>query len=1259
MLFNTMEKQTPKKAIFCLSDFNTYVEHNEFKIQMFGMDKSGLRYSAIISGYKPFFYVLVNDTWTERKRCKFIEQMYAAMGGRGEMPASQFVYKKKLYGFDNYKNHKFIHIEFANTYELNRAKNLWYENEPVRRMVRYEFEECNVELYEDIPPLIRFFHIYDISPSGWIQLNNCINSSREVRCDYSLETTTNNIVSRNDIQDIVPFVIMSTDIEASSSHGDFPLPRKTYMKLACEIIEYMEKYPESASTKPRMNSTLVKLLKSAFCKWSPDWGIISGISEVYIKSPEKYSFDQLDESIRCIPVSETSTSSSDIESIRTLEDYFIKGTETLDKEYDGDCNETEHVELEFSKFNISKNNLLDGVKGKLLVDILFDKTIKREVRLHELNARLTTLLPTVEGDKVTFIGSTFMRYGETSPYLNHCIALGDCSGVAGCDMESYKTERELLMAWKDLVNRINPDIVIGYNVNGFDYQFLFHRAQENRCENEFLKMSRNLDEICANRDKCGNLTIEEKSVILASGQYDQRYIKMIGRIQVDLYAFYRRNENLTSYKLDFVAGHLIGDYISKLEQHETTTTLFTSNLTGLHENGYIHIEQIGNTTEYYNNAKFRVISICQTTKSIVIDGRIFPDTTLKLRWCIAKDDITPKQIFSLTNGSNDDRAIVAKYCVQDCNLVHHLFQKSDILTGFIEMAKISYVPIEYIAMRGQGIKLQSLVAKECRDMDTLMPALQKNITDDGYEGACVLKGKIGLYLEDPCACNDYSGLYPSSMISENLSPDSKTTTREYDLEGNIVAEWGYKDNDGKYLYENIEGLEYIDVEYDTYKYVRKTPTSKAEKVKCGYKTCKFARFEGKRAIFPAILAKLLKARKDTRKMIPGEPDEFRKRILDKRQLGYKEMANSLYGQCGARTSAFYEKDIAACTTAMGRKFLTYGKRIIEECYRNRICATSTQYGSVRTNAEYIYGDTDSVFYRFNLETIDGVPIKGKDALEITIELAQQVGQLAGAFLKPPHDFEYEKTYYPFGLLSKKRYFGMLYEHDINKGKRKEMGVALRRRDNPPKVKDIYGGILQILMVNRSISEAVDFLRKELTALVNHQCPLEKLIISKSLRSGYKRPETIAHKVLADRIMARDPGNVIRPGDRIPYVYVKTSNKKALQADRIECPQYVTDHNVPIDYAFYITNQILNPVQQLFALVLEDLWTLLRKRGQSITYKINIADMKKKTDPGKWEEKIQDIRNKEIKKLLFDEFIMKTSGQQTMDTFLKVCGQLSA
>jgi DNA polymerase elongation subunit (family B) len=526
-----------------------------------------------------------------------------------------------------------------------------------------------------------------------------------------------------------------------------------------------------------------------------------------------------------------------------------------------------------------------------------------------------------------------------------------------------------------------------------------------------------------------------------------------------------------------------------------------------------------------------------------------------------------------------------------------------------------------------------------------MPVIDKSEDQDGYEGAIVLDPKCDLYLDNPVACVDYASLYPSSMMSENISHDSKVWSKEYDLNGDMVCENGERNEEGEFIYDNLPGYEYVNITYDTFKYVRKTPSAAAEKIKCGYKICRFAQpLNGVRAIMPSILEELLLARKTTRKLIPGEKDEFMKNVLDKRQLGYKVTANSLYGQCGAKTSSFYEKDCAASTTATGRLLLTYAKRLVEECYGNAICETEN-YGQVRTKAEYIYGDTDSVFFTFNLETPTGELIRGKKALEITIELAQQAGHLASKFLKGPHDLEYEKTFMPFCLLSKKRYVGMLYETDPTKCKRKEMGIVLKRRDNAPIVKEIYGGIIDILMKQQDIGQAVDFLRSSLRNIVDEKYAIDKLIISKSLRSGYKNPQQIAHKVLADRITQRDPGNKPGPGDRIPYVFVHNSDKKAKQGERIETPTYIKEKSLKIDYSYYITNQIMKPVQQVFALVLEKMWEMQNKRTKIAKFRREVEILKDKTTADKFEAKLDDLKEKEVKMLLFDEFLRETNNQK--------------
>ena len=1219
-----------------------YKDTTVFLIQIFGINETGKTFSVIVEGFKPFFYVMVNDTWTISIKDKFLENIKMKMGKFYENTISEciIIKRKKLYGFDGGKEHKFIKLEFNSFAAFNKAKNLWYSDysKDGRKLLEngYYFNNTETRLYEaNIPPLLRFFHIKDMSPSGWIALPNkkIINvSNKKTSCDFEYIINQKHIIPLNDKETRVPYKICSFDIEASSSHGDFPMPVKSYKKLATNIIEYFDKLVVEM-TPELCKNILKRIINAAFGYEQMD--------EIDLVYPKKIPKTKQDVERMCEKWLTTQVRSfiktDEFTEINTLEKMFDKF-----KNNDEDEEETNYYKKHF-KQNIDKK--------ATIIDIIMDKKFERDGKLDEINISLDSSFPKLEGDKVTFVGSTFMKYGDEDPYMNHCIALNTCSKIPldNSVLESYQTEKEVLLAWQNLIQRENPDIIIGYNIFGFDYMFMFKRAEENNCIEDFLKLSRNKDEICATKDRdTGKYKLEESTIQIASGQHDLKFIKINGRLQVDLYNFFRREENLSSYKLDYVAGHFIGDFIKSLDHSASgETEIKTSNMTGLLEGSFVHFEEIGHSIDYYDNgAKFKVTYVNKLNGKFIVEGIVNPDTSKKVRWCLAKDDVTPKDIFRMTHGSADDRAVIAKYCIQDCNLVHYLFNKADILTGFIEMAKICSVPINFLVMRGQGIKLTSYIAKKCREKRTLMPVIEKGGLDDGYEGAIVLDPKCDLYLDNPVACVDYASLYPSCMMSENFSHDSKVWTMEYDLAGNLIEETGEKDKDGNFVYDNLPDYEYVDIEYDTYRYIRKTPASAAEKVKSGTKKCRFAQFpDGKRAIMPSILEELLGARKATRKLIPQQTDEFMKNVLDKRQLGYKVTANSLYGQCGAKTSTFYEMDIAAATTATGRKLLTYAKRIIEECYGDAICDTSSQYGKIKTKAEYIYGDTDSIFFTFNLQTLEGKPIRGKEALEITIELAQEAGHLASGFLKGPHDLEYEKTFMPFCLLSKKRYVGMLYETDPNKCKRKEMGIVLKRRDNAPIVKDIYGGIIDILMKEQNIQKAIDFLKYSLQNLVDEKVTMDKLVITKSLRSGYKNPNSIAHKVLADRITKRDPGNKPSSGDRIPYVYINSLNKKALQGEKIENPTYILENKLKIDYSFYITNQIMKPLQQLFALVLEKIWELQNKKSKISKFKKEIETLRKTTDPDKFEDKLEQLKNKEVKILLFDEYLRVTNNEK--------------
>jgi DNA polymerase elongation subunit (family B) len=1493
------------------SDDNKYKyqkkqDEMQFIIQMFGVNEKGETCCIFIDDYKPFFFIKVGYDWDEGEApllLKFIRDKIDERY-RPSIIECRLVEYNKLYGFTAGKKDKFVKLTFKNSIVMNKVKSLWYEyvtsstNSKTmdRNSKPFVYNGIKLELYEsNIPPLLRYFHIYNISPSGWVSIQTTKCKKPDVKittCNYEYMCNLSHIKPLPDKEERVPYKICSFDIEASSSHGDFPVPIKTYKRLATNVVDIFIKQSQFLDEN-KSKKLLEKIILTAF-----EYDKFDDVDIVYPKTKPskeyliKFINILLNESMEKAKKANTQEDNSELLTIDTMfeqmKEYQLQGGSGDDDGDDGGDNDGEKEplpEVNYSYKPKMKKTKIE--KNATIIDILLNSNYERDEKIQIANEVLTRLFPRLEGDKVTFIGSTFMRYGESETYLNHCLVLGSCDEIDNAVIETAEDEEQLLLKWTELIQNENPDIIIGYNIFGFDYEFMFRRAQENHCESEFLLLSRKIDELCATKNKEGVLSIENTKMAIASGEYDLRFFKMTGRLQIDMYAYFRRDFNLSSYKLDDVAGQFISDDVKKVEhvynlKYGDVTELFSQNLTGLRVGDFIHIELTGFTADYYKNGKkFKVLDIDynrMVTESIkgkevtnkynviIIEGHEHFEQNKSIKWGTAKDDVTPQDIFRLANGTSSDRAIVAKYCIQDCNLVHHLMNKIDVMTGYVEMSRICSVPISFLVFRGQGIKLTSYVAKKCREKNTLMPDLMKTEGGDGYEGAIVLPPKCSMYMDNPVACVDYSSLYPSSMISQNLSHDSKVWTKEFNLNGEQINETGEKDKDGNFIYDNLTGYEYIDLEFDTYRYIRKTPTSRAEKTKCGKMICRWAQFpDNKKGIMPSILEELLKARSDTRKMIKTEKDPFMQNILDKRQLGYKVTANSLYGQCGSRTSTFYEKDVAASTTATGRMMIIYAKKMIEEVYGDRVYETAV-HGPVKCNAEYIYGDsvanytpiyvkvndifdictieqladkygngnwkkcieegkqdkefcelenvetwtengwtrlyrvirhelaehkkmirilthtglvdvtddhsllkpdgneispknvtigdellhhslpkdfskeykydnnqdfynistdqiklakimayhlsygnnymihlngdnsiclikqddisdrknpfaikkiqeieykgfvydlttdnhhfaagignlivhnTDSVFFTFNLQNPEtGEKIRGKPALEMTIEIAQDAAKLCSQWLKPPMELSYEKTLMPFILLSKKRYVGMLYEEDPNKGKLKYMGLSLKRRDSCDYLKDVYGGILNILMKENNISKAIEYLDKSLQDLIDGKVSMDKLAITKALRSDYKNPNQIGHKVLADRIGKRDPGNKPKPGDRMKFVFIVNDNPKALMGDKIETPEYIIENKLKIDYSHYITNQLMKPIQQLFGLAVEQIWELQNKQSQLKTYKKDILKIHQEyPNMEEFMKKKEKYCSTKVKTILFDKILSKIYNEK--------------
>lgn len=769
------------------------------------------------------------------------------------------------------------------------------------------------------------------------------------------------------------------------------------------------------------------------------------------------------------------------------------------------------------------------------------------------------LFPRAFQDPIIQIGISYRWSNDMlAPIRRRVFVVGtvEASDDPTIEFVSCPTEKEMLYKFAYEIRTQNPDIMCGYNTFGFDDAYIEDRCRA-LCITEEIDLARYQTKTKSKDGRWVMKFTETKKFELASGKYDLRFLSLRGRLGLDLLLNMRREHSLDSFKLDSVASVFLRDKVIDYKDGRITT----KSTRGLWSGNYVRFDIVGNTTDPYKEGeKFRVTSI--DAKGFTIDAPrdLFSDLGEKerksLEWTLSKDDVEPAELFELhAHGGPAGRGRIAKYCIQDCDLVLTLMAKLDTIVNARGMADVCKVPMEYVLRRGQGIKIFSAILYYASKRNQILRVQEALDDDTGYEGAIVLPPKIGMYLDQPISVLDYNSLYPTNMISYNLSPDTLVAVRSFTADGYLIQHEceGMTPEQMKALDWTIEEIEY-DNKNDSGEITGKT--------KCYYAQPKPDN-ELSIGVIPKTLDILLKKRKEFKeKMEDKQYDESQRAVYNGLQLAYKVVANSVYGQCGSRTSPIRKLCVAASTTAAGRKALYLAKHIVE-----------SEFGG-----QVVYGDTDSIFIKFPT----------KDLAE-SIHLGIAAGKRITSQCRKPYKIAYEKTFYPFILFCRKRYVGMMYEEDANiKPKRKSMGIVLKRRDNAPIVKDVFGGALDILMQERNVRKAQEFVNEMLKKVLDNQIPLEKFIVSKSLRDDYKNPEQIAHRVLADRMTQRDPGTAPKVGDRLQFVYVAENKSKAKQGDRIEEIGYVRKNNLTPDSQFYISNQIQNPVAQLFALCIEDL-----------------------------------------------------------------------
>jgi DNA polymerase delta subunit 1 len=486
-----------------------------------------------------------------------------------------------------------------------------------------------------------------------------------------------------------------------------------------------------------------------------------------------------------------------------------------------------------------------------------------------------------------------------------------------------------------------------------------------------------------------------------------------------------------------------------------------------------------------------------------------------------KEDVHHTMITELFNGDANSRRRLALYCLKDALLPQRLMDKLMALVNYTEMARVTGVPFNYLLSRGQQIKFISQLFRKAREQDLVVPNLKSG--DDGgdqYEGATVIEPTRGYY-DVPIATLDFASLYPSIIQAHNLC---YTTL----LPNKATAEKMGLVKDDEYII---------------------TPHGDV-----------FVTAKKRKGLLSQILEELLSARKRAKRELAVETDPFRKAVLNGRQLALKISANSVYGLTGATVGKLPCLEVASSTTSYGRQMIEKTKAEVEERY--------TIANGYTHDAQVIYGDTDSVMVKF-----------GPNDLETAMKLGTEAAEYVSAKFIKPIKLEFEKVYFPYLLINKKRYAGLYWTNTKNYDKMDTKGIETVRRDNCRLVQNVIETSLRMLLIDRDVNGAQEFVKDTISSLLQNKVDISNLVITKALtKLDYAGKQ--AHVELAERMRKRDAGSAPALGDRVAYVVVRGA-ANAKNYEKSEDPIYVLENNLPIDTKYYLDNQLSKPLIRIF------------------------------------------------------------------------------
>lgn len=820
-------------------------------------------------------------------------------------------------------------------------------------------------------------------------------------------------------------------------------------------------------------------------------------------------------------------------------------------------------------------------------------------------------------DVVFAIGKTYHWKDSKESLLDVCVVSRPCNPRPDKLTIVCKDEKDLIKASFMLNSLLMPDFIIDFNGGDFDWPFIIKKAVMHGVL-IFI-----YDQLTLFNDyRVKKMSRREQTESILKWDCQKKRIKL----EADSVAY------STTLTLPGYINIDVRTMFRKLYPTEPKSSL----------KYYLELSNLSGKEDMPISELFNIFK-----ESMDLEKEI--DLMVKSKDVVGLSDVQKRYDIN-----KEKMADVAHYCTIDAKRCQELMQKVNIIGDKREVSDVSHTTLYDALYFADGMKVRNLVIAEGQKRGLLFSTRSKPFIGDGkYPGAYVfppIKGPVKpkltvreckatlddwkdipesdiksmedilympkapesgnmidkfpsntkrLFLEFigeenryPIAGLDFSSLYPSIVMTYNLTPDYMVFTEK---EANRLTQEGHGLHKIEFMFNEDPQVAWS-IRHDTFDGVQLLPNKKKNKF----------------GLYPSILKKLF----DKRDVMKSAMKKYssRKEVLEKeckqgtaeyasvvfnynyinsKQKALKVFMNTFYGETGNKLSPFFVLAIAGGITSAGQRNI----KMIADLVSMNGC-------------KLYYGDTDSCyiscppcyFETYDRDYYGGRTTKKEYCTLLVTETFKQIEvikKLANTHLINDNGtgflkMAYEEVLYPCIFLLKKMYAGVQHQHIVNFEPNVDelftKGLSLKRRGTSEVLKMVCGEVLMEILSIDTTDTVRNIIHRKIKEIYSRKWDMEdfkKTAVYKPSKQNVSVRTFLQRMEERNDPMCPPP----QPGERFEYVVVQKypykydlrGLKTTLKIGEMwEYFSYTKEHNLPIDLDYYMTGGIIGQFAQFVA-----------------------------------------------------------------------------